>query len=377
MLVKFYFGKWGYYIAQVFINVALQATNVASIIVCAQVMDSMLIFIFKKTCGLSMYPHVEWLCETVQTDNSSPFTNVYMFFTFGYLIVLILIIPLGFLNLDDNIVVQIGAFCIMIVITSSWIVIFIMHGLDASNMPTFGNGRGMAQIMGNVMFNYAYITTIPSWVNEAKPNVNISRSIWTASTFSTFVFVMIGIFDILSVINASPQANIFSKVSVYVFPFVVLASSIPVFSIIVRYNLMQNDLLPKWSANLVAVVLPWLIVIPFMTGDGLNQITTYSSIFFSSIANFIIPLLIYLRSIQFRRGKKKMTAEQRLILRTLVEETIDWKENQVLLQFADHHSMFRAFRKITREKCRRVAQVCVAILMVLIPLVIVTTFVFT
>ncbi|EGG18059.1 hypothetical protein DFA_06726 [Cavenderia fasciculata] len=379
MLVRFYFGKWGYYIAQVFINIALQATNVASIIICAQVMDSMFIFMFKKTCGLEAYPHVRWVCETVASSNSSPFNSeYYMFFTLGYLVVLVLIIPLGFLNLDDNIIVQICAVCLMFTITSSWVIMFIIHGLNVDNMPTFGDGPGMAQIMGNVMFNYAYVTTIPSWVNEAKPTVNINKTVWGSASLSTAVFVVIGLFgalsfghmpsssDILSVINSSPEANIFSKICVYIFPFVVLASSIPVYSIIVRYNLMQNDLMPKSAANFVAVVLPWLIVIPFMTGDGLNKISNWSSIFFSSIANFIIPLLIYLRSIQFRKGKKKMTNEQKKILQTLIQDTVDFEENKHLLTFKDHHSMYRAFRRMARETCRRLATFAVSTLGVLI-----------
>eukprot|EP01132_Coremiostelium_polycephalum_P003307 gene3307-4142_t len=388
MLCRFYFGKWGYIIAQIFINIALQATNIASIIVCAQVMDSMLIFIFKKTCGLSMYPHVKWICETQETTSSSPFTDVYMFFTLGFLIVLVIIIPLGFLNLDDNVIVQIGAVILMFAITSSWVIMFCIHGLDTKNMPTIGTKSGVAQICGNVMFNYAYITTVPSWVNEAKPSVNIKRSIWLSASASTTVFIMIGLFgalsfgamssssDILSVINGSSEANIFSKISVYIFPFVVLASSIPVYSIIVRYNLMQNDLLPKWIANMVAVVLPWIIVIPFMTGDGLNKISNWSSLFFSSIANFIIPLLIYLRSVQFRRGKKAMTNEQRTILKTLLEETVNWEENQNMIKFEDHHTMFRVFKRFSREKSNRIAQVTLGILAVLIPIVIVTSFVF-
>ncbi|EGC28531.1 hypothetical protein DICPUDRAFT_51794 [Dictyostelium purpureum] len=387
MLCRFYFGKWGYIIAQIFINVALQATNVASIIICAQVMDSTLIAIFKKTCGLQMAPHVEWICETSVSADSSPFSG-YMFFTIGYLVVLVIIIPLGFLNLDDNIIVQIIAVILMFTLTTSWIVTFCIHGLEASNLPTVGTKDGIAQIMGSVMFNYAYITTLPSWVNESKPTVNIRKAVWLSAGASTFVFVMVGIFgalafanmpitsDILSVINHH-GGNIITKISVYVFPFVVLASSIPVFSIVVRYNLMQNGLLPKWIANGIAVLLPWLIVIPFLTGNGLNLISNYSSIFFSSIANFVIPLLIYLKSLQFRRGHKKMTEEQRHILKTLIAETLDWEANQHLYTHTgENHNMFKVFTKLKRNQSKNIAIACLVILGVLIPLVIATTFAF-
>jgi len=389
MLCRFYFGKWGYLVAQIFINVALQATNIASIIVCAQIMDDMLISIFKKTCGLVAYPKVEWICEHTAVDSSSPFPDhYYMFFTLGYLIVMVLIIPLGLLNLDDNIIVQIGAVILMFCITSSWVIMFFVNGLNPSYMPTFGTPRGIAQIMGNVMFNYSYITTVPSWINESKPSVNIKKSIWMSSSFSTFIFIAIGVFgalsfpamtndsNILSVINASHMANTFTRILVYIFPFVVLASSIPVYSIIVRYNLMQNNLLPKIIANAIAVVLPWAIALPFMTGDGLNQISEWASLFFSSIANFIIPLLLYIRSLYFRKSKKAMSADQRKILKTLVLETVDWEKNQEDLKFEEHHTMFKVFEKLKREKSNIVDIVCLSILGLLIPFVIITNFVF-
>ncbi|GAM23877.1 hypothetical protein SAMD00019534_070520, partial [Acytostelium subglobosum LB1] len=389
MLVRFYFGKWGYLFAQVFINVALQATNVASIIVCAQVLDSMFIYLFGKTCGLELYPQAfHWTCADKLTQSSSPFTDMYMLFTFGYLVVLVVIIPLGFLNLDDNIIVQIGAFIMMLVITSSWVVMFCMHGLEASNLPMFGSGSGIAKIMGNVMFNYAYITTVPSWVNEAKPSVKISKTVWGAVSTATVVFLAIGILgslsfghmspgsDILSVINSSPEANAFSKVCVYLFPFIVLASSIPVFSIIVRYNLMQNNLLPKAVANFIAVILPWIIVIPFMTGNGLNTISQWSSIIFSSIANFVIPMIIYLKSLKFRKAHRKMTQEQRDILKTLMVESVDWEENMHQLSKEADQSMYRAAKIFSIRLCKYIATTALSLLVVLIPLVIVTTIIY-
>ncbi|EFA76388.1 hypothetical protein PPL_10153 [Heterostelium album PN500] len=243
--------------------------------------------------------------------------------------------------------------------------------------------------MSNVMFNYAYITTVPSWVNEAKPSVKISKTVWGASSFSTFVFLAIGIFgslsfghmasnsDILSVINNSPEANIFSKICVYVFPFVVLASSIPVFSIVVRYNLMQNNLMPKKLALFFSVILPWLVVIPFMTGNGLNLISEWSSIIFSSIANFVIPLVIYLKALRFRKNRRRMNEEQKEILRTLKVETVDFEENIHQLAMEDDQSAYRAAKIFTIRICKRIAFASLSVLVIVIPLVIVTSIIFS
>jgi hypothetical protein len=46
-------------------------------------------------------------------------------------------------------------------------------------------------------------------------------------------------------------------------------SGIPIFSIIARYNLVENRVCRKLFANFWAVVLPWVIAIPFYAGVGL------------------------------------------------------------------------------------------------------------
>jgi len=61
--------------------------------------------------------------------------------------------------------------------------------------------------------------------------------------------------------------TILANVSVYAFPEVVLVSSIPVFSIIVRYNLIESGLMRKHWANIWSVLVPWVVAIPFYTGN--------------------------------------------------------------------------------------------------------------
>jgi len=80
----------------------------------------------------------------------------------------------------------------------------------------------------------------------------------------------------------------------------VLATTIPVFSIIVRYNLLQNKVFPKGISNFIAVVLPWIVVIPFLTGSGLNAIINWGTLIFAAVANFIIPFLVYFKAASFR-----------------------------------------------------------------------------
>lgn len=59
---------------------------------------------------------------------------------------------------------------------------------------------------------------------------------------------------------AAPNVLLAAKIASYVFAPVALLSGIPVFSVIIRYNLV-NEGWPKWAANLFAVVFPWVVAL--------------------------------------------------------------------------------------------------------------------
>jgi len=111
----------------------------------------------------------------------------------------------------------------------------------------------------------------------------------------------------------------------------VLATTIPVFSIIVRYNLLQNKIFPKGVSNFIAVVLPWIVVIPFLTGNGLNSIINWGTLIFASVANFIIPFLVYFKAASFRdRASVVLTERQHNILIDLgLKDNVDSDLNGV------------------------------------------------
>jgi len=374
--VNFFFGTTGLIVSQIFINAALQCANVAAIIECAQVADSALIAIFKKTCGLRIHPGFDWQCITSQSDTDSPFPDgSYYLFTIGFLIMMVLVIPMGYLNLDDNIIVQILADIFLVVVTCDFLVTFILHGLTPANVPAIG--KSQAAVLGQIMANYGYVTTIPSWCSEKKPDVSVNKSIWIATCVGTVTFFVLGYFgalsyhfppdgDILSVINNSDQSNAFDKALVYLFPLMVLATTIPVFSIIVRYNLLQNKVFPKGLSNFIAVILPWLVVIPFLTGGGLNSIINWGTLIFASVANFIIPFLVYFKASGFRdRPTVTLSERQHDILKELGLKSI----NDIAVNSSKptyNKKPYQALPESLSEQSRWVALGCAVVLGVLV-----------
>jgi len=217
---------------------------------------------------------------------------------------------MGYFNLDDNMIVQKGAFLIACLIFFEWFVVFIIrmvNGVFVPLVPVVYYGDA-APVFGVIVFNYAMVVTVPSWCNEKTHATNINRTLGYSITIGTLLFLFVGLLgglsyhispdggDLLSAIDASPQGGIISSICVYLFPISVVATSIPIYSIIVRYNLLENKICNKPMANFIGVILPWLVTIPFYTGQGLNNVINWSSLISGGIINFIIPFWLYVRA---------------------------------------------------------------------------------
>lgn len=63
-----YYGPKGELLGQIFVNICLQASNIASIIVAAQVMDGFLVYLFGKTFAVHFVPPYKWLTVTTLTE---------------------------------------------------------------------------------------------------------------------------------------------------------------------------------------------------------------------------------------------------------------------------------------------------------------------
>ena len=151
--------------------------------------------IFKWVGGVEIYPNPGWTTADSAGDSNTPFGEV-IIISIGFLIVLATAIPFGFLNLNDNIYVQAGmndillisisrffvlcfsnpfcfnlrafaivAFVSMLgIVLCVWTVDCFFVGLDFSRIPIITPHQG--QLLGIIIFNFAFVTSVPSWVNE-------------------------------------------------------------------------------------------------------------------------------------------------------------------------------------------------------------------
>lgn len=363
-IVQYYFGRNWYIAAQIGLNGALQSLNIISVIQSAQVMDTAISALFKKSCGLNITPFQNTLTDndgvghpvagstdffscidTVDLDNGHPW-GCHVVLSLGFVLTAAMAIPCGRWNLDDNMIVQRVAFVLTIICWLVWIIAVLAstdHAVGVPAINTNPDTGSIAGVLGNVLFNFGFVTTVPSWINEKKPSVSVNKSLWGATTLCIIIYVIIGIpgayvfsdvlqgpvtgtcqrnvddstfncpNDLMQVMtnpSTAPwgdnhAATIMLQTSVYMFPIVAVVSSIPVFSIVIKYNLVENGMSER-AGFLWGVVFPWLTAFPLLyMPDILAQFVNFTSLVFVSFTDFIVPFALYYK-LQ-NRGKNKHT----------------------------------------------------------------------
>lgn len=310
---------------------AMQTTNIASIAICAQLFDNLLIKLFHRTCGIQVYPSAAFVCVSEQLPSASPFSGVLIMST-GALVALMMIVPLCLLNLSENIWLQIGSCILILLIFVQWIVTIMTHGLTTMRVPAFGSN--LSQTFGAILFNYAFVTAVPSFANAKQPHVSAHKTVGSGVSIMTVLYVLVAILggmayeipdnsSMIQVIGALPDVTILSQIVGYTFPIVALVTSIPVNTIVLRYNLIQSGTCNKTWSNLLAGALPWFFAIPGMTGSGLTKAVGWCSLLFVSAANFVVPFVLYIYSKKHReklRQLDKIEAQQQETLRVGIKE---------------------------------------------------------
>ncbi|KAJ3014518.1 UNVERIFIED_CONTAM: hypothetical protein HDU68_000240 [Siphonaria sp. JEL0065] len=334
-LINFYFGPTAHILGQMGLYGALQTMAIGSLIQSSQTMDHLFVDMFGKTCGVSLgYSNltssvVDWICVNDHGPELSPFGAQYMLLTAGYLAAFVIIIPMCIYPLEDIVWIQTLTFAITMIVFVEWIVVSGISGLHLHYVPALGDSSNYAGLVGVVMLNFAFVQTIPSWINVRRPDVSIQKTIWMSSACGLSTYILTGLLPALAykipvgsnLIAVMQTADgTLSKVFGYLFSIMVLMMSAPVLFVITRSNLDQNFKLPQVASIGLSYVVPWVLTIPFATGTFLTEINIWGSLVFVSVANFVVPLVIYLKALWFRKAyneKRFLTTKQRDLLRVI------------------------------------------------------------
>lgn len=97
-----------------------------------------------------------------------------MIITAGYFISAVVFLPIGFLDLKENIPFQTFSLAFLILTSIIFIILFLCSDqFDPNNMPLFGDEWD--DLLGIILFNFTAVTSIPAWLYEKNPNVNVTK----------------------------------------------------------------------------------------------------------------------------------------------------------------------------------------------------------
>jgi len=133
------------------------------------------------------------------------------------------------------------------------------------------------------------------------------------------------------------------KTSVYLFPIVAVISSIPVFSIVIKYNMMENGF-SKTVSFLWGVVFPWIFAFPLIyMPNVLGQFVNFTSLVFVAFTDFIVPWALY---VQLQRGRDDGMSEEKSFVGGLSNEA---REAEVHVHYAIPRSL--GMSTSSKRKC--------------------------
>ena len=310
-ICKYYLSHFWFLVSQVFFILTMVVLCVGGVLQTSQLMDFLFVRIFKKSCALEIYPR--FITATCSADNSgfSVFPSGSSVISAGYALAALVTIPFGFFPLEDNIKFQVFSCSVMALCVLLWMVDFSLIGLQADRVPAVG--ESITGLVGTCMFNFCVAFSLPSWNNERKETVSVKKSLIGAIVIASVMMILVGMFagtafepyytstqDMNDQINKNDRP--LSITCMYLFSLANNITSIPVFSICIRYCLIEFDTIRPFLASLVSVLLPWLLVIPFSTGRGFSNVVDYGGMIFLSVTGFILPPILFFLAV--KRDKK-------------------------------------------------------------------------
>ena len=126
--------------------------------------------------------------------------------TCGFGLAMAICVPFGFLNLEENMWFQFMSFVCLGLFTTEFVGQFAIEGLQPSRTPAFAEPN-VFEAFGVVMFTYAFIVTVPSWVNEKKPAVSVKKVMWTSALTCSLLQLAFGLLGAWAFDLVGPKAT--------------------------------------------------------------------------------------------------------------------------------------------------------------------------
>jgi hypothetical protein len=151
--------------------------------------------------------------------------------------------------------VQLLSFFALLILLSQFFAEFIHRGFQYS-IPMIGTDQ--SELAGVVLFNFAYIITVPSWLNEKQNHVSVNKVVWNSSLLSTGLYISFSIMaatsfseinaDMLTVLT-SPKVHYLTRFCAALFGVLIIGCGIPIYCIIMKNTLFASKAASKKTGN--------------------------------------------------------------------------------------------------------------------------------
>eukprot|EP00927_Polykrikos_kofoidii_P060257 TRINITY_DN5527_c0_g7_i1.p1 TRINITY_DN5527_c0_g7~~TRINITY_DN5527_c0_g7_i1.p1 ORF type:complete len:729 (+),score=94.57 TRINITY_DN5527_c0_g7_i1:328-2187(+) len=277
------------------------ALNLMQLIIqSAQVTDYILLNVNGCAPGLDIGNGLRYVCGS-KTDSVTPFGDSFVLSS-SMLIAAVVCVPFAIKDLDGNIVLQKFAVVGLCVMALIWVIVLVEEPAFPTPLPLATTSQ--RSLIGTVLFNFSFIATVPSWVNEKRPDVSVAETFGATMVYVVLVYSIIGIMgglafapffqtdeNLFSKLNAS--GSMMGQATVWCYPMLQNFTSIPIQAILIRHNLTRSGI-PKKVGTCFAVALPWALSVYFYTGKGFDIISEFGGLATSSVINFVLPVMMYL-----------------------------------------------------------------------------------
>lgn len=251
--------------------------------------------------------------------------------TGGYVFCALLFLPLGLLDLKENVSAQIFGFFALLLFTFQFIFAFLSEGLDTSNVTWWGHK--WTCLFGVILFNFSVITAVPAWLYEKHPSVHVPTVTSVSSFGAAALYICVGLLGAMSMprVDDNMLSSMIAgssgrslQIGATLFAFIIIGLGIPLFSVLLRLNLTGSGLCTQRTGNIIAVWLPWTISWAFYRGDAVKSLLAWGGVLCTSVVAFLAPLLLELHAVYVNTNRGSIPLLAGLLKTRTAEKIFLW-----------------------------------------------------
>ena len=201
----------------------------------------------------------------------------------------------------------------MVAIMWVWLFLYGARRSKAEHVPAVGTSADA--LGGIILFNFALAYTLPSWICEKKPAVPAMRMILIALVLALVFFIMIGLFAGRAFAPYSnrgivlpdhvhkdvPAIQVSAFWMIQAFTILSNLTTIPIYAILMRYNLQQGLSMGRVLATILSILVPFTLSVLLYADVGFKPVVTLAGPI-GALVNFVAPSLFFLCALQQLAG---------------------------------------------------------------------------